>query len=120
VAVLRSLTATADREARRNDEKKGCERAYGNRRSEASAEQIYKISFSVPIEVDGWRLSNRQNTSGGGFFRTIFFSTENFQPIKKKKNSAKKDTVATTNAGSDRVKIANNTFFVFYCFFSKL
>ena len=22
---------------------------------------------------DGWRLSNRQNTSGGGFFRTIFF-----------------------------------------------
>jgi hypothetical protein len=52
-------------------------------------------------------LSNRQNTSGGGFFRTIFFSTENFQPIKKKKNSAKKNTVATTSAGSDRVKTGN-------------
>jgi hypothetical protein len=39
---------------------------------------------------DGWRLSNRQNTSGGGFFRTIFFSTENFQPIKKKKIVLKK------------------------------
>ena len=79
----------------------------GNRRSEALAEQIIYISVSVPIEVDGWRLSNRQNTSGGGFFRTIFFSTVNFQPKKKKKNSAKKDTVATTNAGSECVKTAN-------------
>ena len=70
---------------------------------------------------DGWRLSNRQNTRGGGFFRAIFFlSTANFQLKIKEKNSAKKDTVAPTNAGSDRVEIANNTFFVFYCFFSKL
>jgi hypothetical protein len=53
-------------------------------------------------------LSNRQNTSGGGFFRTIFFlSTVNIQPNQKKKNSAKKDTAATTNAGSDRVKTGN-------------
>jgi hypothetical protein len=60
VAVLRSLTATADREARRNDEKKGCERV-------TATEQNKNFSpLGVPIEVDGWRLSNRQNTSGGG------------------------------------------------------
>jgi hypothetical protein len=41
------------------------------------------------------------------FLGLFFFSTENFQPIKKKKNSAKKDTVATTSAGSDRVKTGN-------------
>jgi hypothetical protein len=40
---------------------------------------------------DGWRLSNRQNTSGGGFFRTIFFlSTEKIQLKKKKKIVLKK------------------------------
>jgi hypothetical protein len=48
-------------------------------------EQIIHISVSVPIEVDGWRLSNRQNTSGGGFFRTIFFPTATIQPMKKEK-----------------------------------
>jgi hypothetical protein len=30
-----------------------------------------------------------------------------FNRLKKEKNSAKKDTVATTNAGSDRVKTGN-------------
>jgi hypothetical protein len=37
----------------------------------------------------------------------FFLSTVNFQLNKKKKNSAKKDSKATTNAGSDRVKTGN-------------
>ena len=59
VAVLRSLTATLDRE--RNEAfakwREGIGACNGNRRSEASAEQIINSSpFSgVPIEVDGWR-----------------------------------------------------------------
>jgi hypothetical protein len=40
-------------------------------------------------------------------FLGLFFLTENFQPIKKEKNSAKKDAVATTNERSDRVKTGN-------------
>jgi hypothetical protein len=70
VAVLRSLTATTDWErsevfTERSVRMCACN---GNRKSEALAEQIKNFSVSVPIEVDGWRLSNRQNTSGGLFF----------------------------------------------------
>jgi hypothetical protein len=54
------------------------------------------------------RRATAQTTSGGGFFRTIFFSFNcQYSTEEKEKNSAKKDSKATTNAGSDRVKTGN-------------
>jgi hypothetical protein len=49
-------TATLDRERSEVFTKwrEGLAACNGNRKSEASAEQIYKVSVSVPIEVDGW------------------------------------------------------------------
>jgi hypothetical protein len=64
---LRSLTATADRERTRFFQPqavKGCERVTATEEVKRSGTNNLHQPLGVPIEVDGWRLSNRQNTSG--------------------------------------------------------
>jgi hypothetical protein len=54
------------------------------------------------------RRATAQTTSGGGFFRTIFFlSTVNIQPNQKKKIVLKKTVKPRRTQGSDRVKTGN-------------
>jgi hypothetical protein len=75
----------------------------GNRRSEALAEQIKKVSVSVPIEVDGWRLSNRQNIRGGLFFFLIQGKAIAEQ-LKIEKNKSSPDERKVENVWRDERK----------------